>query len=83
MHKHIDINDRELLKKIRNRSIQFAGNARLKIFGRLNCPSGKRMKKENRVFFETETEALAYGFRPCGNCMPIRYREWKMNRSIS
>jgi methylphosphotriester-DNA--protein-cysteine methyltransferase len=27
------------------------------------------MKKENRVFFEDEAEAINHGFRPCGNCM--------------
>jgi methylphosphotriester-DNA--protein-cysteine methyltransferase len=60
---------------IKNNSIQYAGNLRLKIFGHLNCKSGRRMKKENRVFFQTEIEAVSSGFRPCGHCMPIRYRE--------
>ncbi|HEV8513084.1 MAG TPA: Ada metal-binding domain-containing protein [Cyclobacteriaceae bacterium] len=49
--------------------MQFAGNAKLKIYRTLSCHSGKRMKKENRVFFESEAEAISLGFRPCRNCM--------------
>jgi len=41
-----------------------------KIFGRLDCKSGIRMKKENRVFFHTWSDAVAAGFRPCKNCKP-------------
>ena len=41
-----------------------------KIFGRLDCKSGMRMKKENRVFFRTWDDAIAVGFRPCKNCKP-------------
>lgn len=77
MYRHNELCKVELLQKIKDHSIQYAGNARLKIFGRLNCKSGKRMKKENRVFFKTETEAISSGFRPCGHCMPVRYREIK------
>ena len=58
-------------------TIRFAGNKVLKIYGRLNCRSGKRMKKKNRVFFQSEDEALALGFRPCGHCMKEEYKKWK------
>ena len=78
MTRHNDIGRLELRKEIKDRSIQYAGNSRLKIFGLLSCSSGKRMKKENRMFFKTETEALAAGFRPCGHCMPHQYRQWKL-----
>lgn len=54
---------------IRHGEINFAGNAKLKIYGTLHCKSGKRMKKEHRVFFKDEAEAINVGFRPCGNCM--------------
>jgi methylphosphotriester-DNA--protein-cysteine methyltransferase len=64
---HIQIHS--LFKSIRSGKIRFAGNTRLKIYGQLNCWSGKRMKKENRVFFKTEKEALEFGFRACGHCM--------------
>jgi methylphosphotriester-DNA--protein-cysteine methyltransferase len=58
-----------LVNLIRNKRIMYAGNAKLKIYGRFHCASGKRMKKENRVFFKDEAEAINHGFRPCGNCM--------------
>jgi len=78
MTRHNDIDRQELMKEIKNRSIQYAGNSKLKIFGLLRCSSGKRMKNENRVFFKTETEAIATGFRPCGHCMRDQYRRWKL-----
>ena len=71
---HKETGSRELGAAVRAGKIKYGGNARLKIYGRLNCSSGKRMKNENRVFFESETEARALGFRPCGNCMK-RIRE--------
>nr|WP_317126867.1 Ada metal-binding domain-containing protein [Chryseobacterium bernardetii] len=36
------------------------------------------MKKENRVFFTDESEALQNGYRPCGHCMKESYRQWKL-----
>lgn len=68
MIRHIELNE-SLVNLIRKEQIKFAGNMKLKIYGTLNCRSGKRMKKENRVFFESEAEAISFGFRPCGNCM--------------
>ncbi|MFX0095834.1 MAG: Ada metal-binding domain-containing protein [Candidatus Hodarchaeota archaeon] len=50
---------------------KYAGHKRLKIFGRLDCWSGKRMKKSNRVFFHTLEDAIIQGFRPCKNCRPL------------
>ncbi|MBI2109128.1 MAG: hypothetical protein HYT93_03035 [Parcubacteria group bacterium] len=41
-----------------------------KIFGRLDCKTGMRMKKENRVFFHSWNDAIAVGFRPCKLCRP-------------
>lgn len=49
----------------------YAGYKIGKIFGRLDCKSGKRMKKENRVFFHTLEDAVKEGYRPCKNCKPI------------
>jgi methylphosphotriester-DNA--protein-cysteine methyltransferase len=77
MYRHSDLQKNELMLKIRQQSIQCAGNSRLKIFGHLDCASGKRMKKENRVFFRNEDEALSKGFRPCAHCMPEHYEIWK------
>lgn len=41
------------------------------IFGRLDCKSGMRMKKENRVFFYALEDAVKEGYRPCKKCNPI------------
>jgi len=59
--------------------IVFAGNKRLKIYGLLNCNSGKRMKIENRVFFSSVEEAKENGYRPCGHCLKENYKSWKEN----
>lgn len=64
-----------LFTKIKNKQIALAGNKKLKIYGTLDCRSGKRMKKENRIFFFSEDEARQSGYRPCGNCLKIRYNE--------
>ncbi|WP_354361655.1 Ada metal-binding domain-containing protein [Pedobacter sp. UYP30] len=47
------------------------------MYGTLQCKSGKRMKKENRAFFGSENEAIKNGFRPCGHCMKMKYKNWK------
>lgn len=62
--------------------ICFGGNGRLKIYGQLTCPSGKRLKAQNRVFFKNEEEALRHGYRPCGRCMSKEYQEWKKERDL-
>jgi methylphosphotriester-DNA--protein-cysteine methyltransferase len=74
---HINISDKELWRAIHQQIICFAGNNKLKIYGKLGCSSGKRMKKENRIFFQSEKEALDQGFRPCGHCMKDAYKKWK------
>ncbi|WP_343523726.1 Ada metal-binding domain-containing protein [Pedobacter sp.] len=76
MIKHADISTEELKKHFKNKDICFGGNARLKIFGLLTCRSGKRMKKENRVFFRSVEEALQHGYRPCGHCLKTAYQQW-------
>ncbi len=76
---HTTISDAELRAKIKGKAILFGGNKKLKIYGTLNCNSGKRLKKENRVFFPTEKEALESNFRPCGNCMNEAYKKWKID----
>jgi len=60
----------------------FGGNKKLKIYGRLDCPSARRwiskgMYVSNRVFFENEETAIAANYRPCAICMPKEYKEWK------
>jgi methylphosphotriester-DNA--protein-cysteine methyltransferase len=73
---HNLISDEELRNKIRLQAISLGGNKRLKIYGTINCYSGKRMNRENRVFFASESEAKFWGYRPCGHCMKEGYRQW-------
>ena len=77
MIKHNAITDTELKSRIKQKDICFGGNEKLKIYGRLNCRSGKRMKKANRIFFISEEEAIINNYRPCGHCMRIEYKKWK------
>ncbi|MDQ4141513.1 MAG: metal-binding protein [Bacteroidota bacterium] len=77
MIRHTKISLSELWQQIRLKKIVLGGNRKLKIYGRLGCTSGKRMKKENRVFFFSEVEAREQGFRPCGHCMAREYKKWK------
>ncbi|UBM59509.1 metal-binding protein [Marinilongibacter aquaticus] len=78
---HTDIENMMLWQKIRQGELLYAGNKKLKIYGTLRCSSGKRMKKENRVFFKNAAQAKAHGFRPCGHCMRQAYLHWK-NESL-
>ncbi|PKV50384.1 metal binding Ada-like protein [Aquimarina sp. MAR_2010_214] len=77
MIRHKEIGGRSLRKKIRKKEICFGGNRKLKIYGILKCRSGKRMKRENRIFFLSENEAKDQGYRPCGHCMKSEYKKWK------
>lgn len=77
MIRHRELTARELKRKLRLATVAWAGNERLKIYGRLDCKSGKRMKKENRVFFASEHEAIKTGYRPCGHCMRKEFTRWK------
>jgi len=77
MWRHRELESSELHQKLKQHEILFAGNAQLKIYGRLTCGSGKRMLKRNRVFFVDEQEAIAQGYRPCGHCMKQAYKKWK------
>ena len=63
--------------KIKQRKILFGGNLKIKIYGTLSCTSGKRLRRENRIFFLTENEAIENGFRPCGHFMKEKYQKWK------
>jgi methylphosphotriester-DNA--protein-cysteine methyltransferase len=57
-------------------TIRFGDHSKLKIYGMLDCQSGKRMKRKNRVFFKTEEEAIENGYRPCSHCMKKEYSPW-------
>ena len=57
------------------------GNRRLRIYGRLECPSARRALPRgyarHRVFFADEAAAIAAGYRPCAVCMRDEYRRWR------
>jgi len=77
MIQHCEISNIDLRSKIKQQELSFGGNKTLKIYGLINCKSGKGMKRENRIFFISENEAIKNGFRPCGHCMKTEYKNWK------
>ncbi len=80
--KHSELDNILLRSEIRRKLICLGGNIKLKIYGTLKCKSGKRMKTDNRVFFQSEKDAIALGFRPCGQCMKSAYIKWIRNKKI-
>jgi methylphosphotriester-DNA--protein-cysteine methyltransferase len=72
---------RQLKILLDKKEITFAGNLKLKIYGTLDCTSGKRMKVQNRVFFSSEIEAIDLGYRPCGHCMSNACKKWQASVS--
>jgi methylphosphotriester-DNA--protein-cysteine methyltransferase len=62
------------------------GNKRLRIYGRLDCPSALYYIKqglyiENRVFFLDTNTAKKAGYRPCAKCLPQEYKKWKNEKA--
>ena len=57
------------------------GNSKAKIYGRLDCGAANaaldKGYAQHRVFFASEADAIANGYRPCGSCMREAYAEWK------
>ncbi len=83
MYKLLDANGQEYLSETPG---EFGGNRKLKIYGRLDCPSAlssiRRFPgsyEKSRVFFKDEKTALAAGYRPCGNCLRDKYHEYMNN----
>ena len=79
MYKLIDEDNEEYLSDIPG---TLGGNKRLKIYGKLNCPSANRWIEKgyyvkDRVFFLNEEVAIKAGYRPCAICMRKEYEEWK------
>jgi methylphosphotriester-DNA--protein-cysteine methyltransferase len=75
--------NRQLKILLNKKLVTFAGNIKLKIYGTLDCSSGKRMKVQNRIFFITEDEAIALGYRPCGHCMLAAYKQWRASNLVN
>ncbi|WP_174185462.1 Ada metal-binding domain-containing protein [Nocardia barduliensis] len=64
---------------------RYGGHRRGRIYGRLDCPSALRALargayRRHRVFFATEPDAVAAGYRPCAVCLPGPYTAWKEGR---
>ena len=74
---HDAIVDDDLRRLIVTVHICYGGNRCLRIYGRLDCASGKRMKRASRVFFGDAAEAREAGFRPCGHCLRDDYARGK------
>lgn len=77
----INSNNEQVISKIPG---TLGGNKRLKIYGRLDCPSALRHIRNghyinHRVFFRDESTAIDAGYRPCGICMKKEYKKWKEN----
>ena len=78
----IDCNGKEYLS---NTPGTLGGHKKLKIYGKLDCPSAKKWIEKgyyvsNRVFFKDEDTAISAGYRPCAVCMPNEYAKWKANQ---
>lgn len=63
------------------------GHKKLKIYGRLDCPSALTWIKKGkyikyRVFFIDESTAIAAGYRPCAICMKEEYIKWKEQQKM-
>ena len=63
------------------------GNAKAKIYGRLDCGSALASIRnygeaytQHRVFFADEDAAVSAGYRPCGNCMRDRFAAWRKSQ---
>ena len=61
---------------------QYAGWRDGRIFGRLDCRSEMRMKKESRVFFATLEDAVKQGYRPCNKCKPLDQRDFELIKGL-
>jgi AraC family transcriptional regulator of adaptative response / DNA-3-methyladenine glycosylase II len=66
----------------------FGGHRRGRGYGRLDCPAALNAIArggyvQHRVFFADEPTAIAAGYRPCGRCLPERYRAWRDGRDRS
>jgi hypothetical protein len=64
------------------------GHRRTRIYGRLDCLAALRAIARggyiaHRVFFLNERHARAAGYRPCGVCLPLKYRAWKSRKKRS
>lgn len=79
LYKLIDKNGKQYLSELPG---TIGGHSKLKIYGRLDCPSALRYIAKGkyakyRVFFSNEETAISAGYRPCYYCMREEYNKWK------
>ena len=79
------LTDKDNKQFLSDKPAQFGGHRKLKIYGRLDCPSANRYVQQgeyvkHRVFFKDEATAIAAGYRPCAKCMPEAYKKWKADK---
>ncbi|GIS12483.1 MAG: hypothetical protein CM15mP115_16340 [Alphaproteobacteria bacterium] len=79
MIRHDAIDDDDLRRLIVTGHIRYGGNRRLRIYGRLDCALGKRMKRASRVFFGDADEARRGRFSSW-HCLRDDYARWKDTR---
>ena len=61
----------------------FGGHKKHRLYGTLDCPSAllslskRGTYRKSRVFFASEEDAIAAGYRPCARCLKDKYKIWK------
>ncbi|HKW71703.1 MAG TPA: methylated-DNA--[protein]-cysteine S-methyltransferase [Candidatus Dormibacteraeota bacterium] len=58
------------LQRLAHSGLRYEGIKSTKIFCFPTCYHGRRAKEQNFVFFHSEDEARAAGYRPCKDCRP-------------
>jgi methylphosphotriester-DNA--protein-cysteine methyltransferase len=63
----------------------FGGHRRTKIYGRFDCRAARLAIAKggyvaHRVFFASESDAIAAGYRPCAVCLPDAHAKWKTRK---
>jgi methylphosphotriester-DNA--protein-cysteine methyltransferase len=71
--------------RLSERAGTLGGHRGTRVYGRLDCRSALRAIERggyvaHRVFFSSEDDAIAAGYRPCAVCMPEAYARWKSAR---
>jgi methylphosphotriester-DNA--protein-cysteine methyltransferase len=62
--------------------VTYGGHRRTRVYGRLDCRAALAAIRRggyvrHRVFFASEADAVAAGYRPCAVCLPAEYRAWR------
>lgn len=63
--------DVDALESLEREGVRYIGSKTTKIVCFPTCKDARRIREENRVPFQGETEALKKGFRPCLRCQPF------------